>query len=67
MKFVSLSLKVVFLSFCGSKVSMRLKGGQSMVDHEGPKDNFSLITVAIAIYIYEGGEEKNAYSFRLKS
>lgn len=46
---------------------MRLKGGQSMVDYEGLKDNFFLIIVVIVIYIYEGGEEKNVYSFRFKS
>lgn len=55
MKFVSLSLKVVFMFVCRREVSLGMKGGREQICLTKDQKTifFSLVTGAIVIYIYE--------------
>lgn len=55
MKFISLSLKVVFMSVCKREVSLEVKEGREQIYLTKDQKTifFSLVTGAIVIYIYE--------------
>lgn len=55
MKFISLSLKVVFMSVCNREVSLEVKEGREQIYLTKDQKTifFSLVTGEIVIYIYE--------------